>query len=111
MIRQRTQRRTRHVADMPIKATVLRAKGRRAVSGRCTVIGETGLGCYLSAALVLGELLELELPIPDTPIRAVAEIRSQSGDYYGLEFIGLKWEQRDAIIRYCRRLPIKSEKE
>ena len=109
MIRQLTSRRPRYVADLPVKGTLLRPKGEIAISGRCTVMSETGLGCHLGISVALGELVTLHIPIPNTPIQILAEIRYQSGDYYGLEFIGLNGEERDGIIRYCRHLPIKPE--
>jgi len=111
MIRQRTARRSRYLTDMQISGIVLLTRHPVRLSGRCTSISETGLGCYLSVSLSPGELIRLDLRLADTPIQTVAEIRYESDGHYGLEFIGLRWEKRDTIIRYCRRLPIKLEEE
>lgn len=102
----------RFLTDIPFEATALRANRNTVLLGRCTIIGEGGFGCHLPAHLSIGELLAIELPIPGTLIQTMAEIRYQfPRSYYGLEFLRLTWDERDALIRYCRLLRVAPDRE
>lgn len=109
----KTRSAPRFVTDIPLQATVLRAQGKVSLSGRCTLIGEGGLCCHLPIPnLHIGDLLAVELDVAGTPIQTVAEIRYHSpAGYYGVQFLGLSWDQRDTLIRYCRRLPVAPDRE
>jgi protein TonB len=69
--------------------------------GRCTDLGEGGLGAVVAGALNAGQSVAIELRLPNVavPIRARAHVRYQDRLHCGLQFAGLAVEQRE-MIRY-----------
>jgi TonB family protein len=69
--------------------------------GRCTDLSEAGVGAIVAGELAAGQQVAVELRLPNVGalIRARALVRYQSRLRCGLEFAGLKAEQRE-MIRY-----------
>jgi hypothetical protein len=93
----------RFPADMPMVATVIGDRDVSALSGRCTVVSEGGLGAVLPGRIPLGDVVALELHFPNSAdtVRVRATIRHSQYPNYGMEFCALGEEQRRVIARYC----------
>jgi c-di-GMP-binding flagellar brake protein YcgR len=100
------RRHPRYRADFPLKATALRDDGYTEIQGRCSDIGQGGIGAVLNGELPSGEVISLELHLPSSlkslAIRAI--VRYQKGFVHGLEFLGLSDEQQLAINAFCTGL-------
>lgn len=57
-------------------------------------ISEGGLGAIVQEDLRVGEMVEIDVRIPDRPLNAVAIVRHTSSVRSGLEFLGLTAEER-----------------
>lgn len=95
----------RHRADFALAGSVLREDGYFAVQGRCSDIGQGGMGVVLTSGVESGEVLVLEFRLSDSgeavSIRAIVRYR---GFVHGLEFLGLSGEQQSAINGFCATL-------
>jgi c-di-GMP-binding flagellar brake protein YcgR len=96
------RRYSRYRIDLPIKATVLGEAGYEEIRGRCCDMGEGGLGAVLTSEISQGEVVALELQLPETPpleVRGI--IRYRKGLLHGVEFLGLSAESRGMVLRLC----------
>jgi TonB family protein len=91
----------RHPISVPLDLIVLRSGIPENLPGRCTDIGEAGVGAVVAGELAAGQQVAVELRLPNVgvPVRARAQVRYQSRLRCGLEFVGLSVEQRE-MIRY-----------
>ena len=105
--KQREQRRfARHRTDLPLLVKVLGQDGYIRIHGRCTEIAESGLGAVITAELSAGEMVSLELNLPNgSQLSLRAVIRHRMGFLHGFEFVGLEPEQTEPILAYCQSLP------
>ena len=107
-IKQRTwqRRHARYRADLPVKAKVLRAEGYVEILGRCSDVGQGGMGIVLTAEVPSGEVLSLEFQLPNRSeaslVRAI--VRYRKGFIHGVEFLGLSPEQQATIDAFCEGL-------
>jgi hypothetical protein len=78
--------------------------GIRSSRGITLDISEGGLGAIVQGDLRIGEMVAIDLRIPDRTLSAVAIVRHTSGVRSGLEFLGLTAEERlqiTALIGNC----------
>jgi c-di-GMP-binding flagellar brake protein YcgR len=96
----------RYRADFPLAGSGLRENGYFAVQGRCSDIGEGGMGVVLTSPVQPGEVLALEFRFPNSEevisIRAI--VRYRNGFAHGLEFLGVTPGQQSAINGFCAAL-------
>jgi hypothetical protein len=104
--RASTRRVARYRTELPVSVRVLVGNEYICVPGRCFEIGEMGLGAVIARVLPAGEMVSLELSLPQLhqaePLRAV--VRHRMGFLHGFEFMGIVPEQRERIRAYCRSL-------
>src|SRR5437899_12838002 len=83
---------------------VVRAK--ETLHGRTKDIAEGGLGATIPGNIGVGEIVELELQLPDTqePLKLKAEVRYCQGFQYGFKFLNATEQQRELIRRTTRTL-------
>lgn len=96
----------RYRTDLPLIVKVLGDTGYLRIHGRCTEIAESGLGAVISAELSPGEMVALELSLPEGNeliLRAV--VRHRMGFLHGFEYVNAPPEQRQRIADYSRNLP------
>ena len=105
--KQREHRRfPRHRTDLPVIVNVLGQDGYVRIHGRCNEIAESGLGAVITAELSAGEMVSLELNLPNgSQLSLRAVIRHRMGFLHGFEFVGLEREQTEPILAYCQSLP------
>jgi TonB family protein len=86
----------------PLDVTVLRSGVPDTLPGRAVDVCECGIAAMLAGELLPGEVVGIEVQLPDTtdPLRMRATVRYQDKLRYGFEFVGLSVEQQ-AAIRDC----------
>lgn len=95
----------RYRADLPLIVRVLAQDGYVRIHGRCTEISPAGLGAVTSAELAPGEIVALELALPQiSPMELRAVVRHRMGFLHGFEFVSLLPEQSGLIRDFCQRL-------
>jgi hypothetical protein len=101
------RRSVRYRTELPLVLKVLGRHGYVRVHGRCFELAETGLGVVTTSELTVGEMVSMELSIPDMPepIAVRAVVRHRMGFLHGCEFIGLLAEQLEWIRKFCQDLP------
>jgi PilZ domain-containing protein len=89
----------RYPIDRPLKATVYwEDQPIRKLHGRALMVGEGGLGAWLTDQLYMGEVVRLEMP-PIPPLYAM--VRNTRGTQHGFEFLYSRDGQRRAITELC----------
>jgi len=96
----------RYRTDIPLQAVVLRDDGYVELRGRCSDIGEGGLGAVLTDDLLPGEVVSLQFAVPEQgePLTVRAIVRYRKGLVHGFEFLGLSSDQRQAVKNLCQGL-------
>lgn len=69
-------------------------------------LSESGLGALVQGDLRVGETVEIDLPLPERTLNAVAIVRHTSSVRSGFEFVGLTKEERANITSAVQKLPI-----
>jgi hypothetical protein len=74
--------------------------------GRTKDIAEGGLGATIPANIDIGEIVELEVQLPDAkePLKIKAEVRYRHGFQYGFKFVQVTEPQKEMIRRTTRDL-------
>jgi hypothetical protein len=91
---------------LPLVLEFLGRHGYVRVHGRCFEIAEAGLGAVTTSELAVGDMVSVELFIPDMlePITVRAVVRHRMGFLHGCEFVGLLPEQMEWIREFCQDL-------
>ena len=92
---------SRYLLDVRI---VVRAK--ETLIGRTKDIAEGGVGATIPSEINIGEIVELELQLPDAtePLKIKAEVRYRHGFQYGFKFTHTTEQQKEMIRRTTRDL-------
>ena len=87
---------TRYLLDLRI---VVRAK--ETFIGRTKDIAEGGLGATIPGNIDVGEIIELELQLPEAsePLKIKAEVRYRHGFQYGFKYVEITHQQKEMIRR------------
>ena len=106
MNKSSTRRFARFRTELPVIVKVLGQDGYTRVHGRCFEINDSGLGAVVTSEFRPGEMVSLELSIPEvTDIQVLrAVVRHRMGFLHGFEFVGILPEQRQYLQMYCRNL-------
>jgi len=96
----------RYRTELPLVLEFLGRHGYVRVHGRCFEIAEAGLGAVTTSELAVGDIVSVELFIPDMlePITVRAVVRHRMGFLHGCEFVGLLPEQMEWIRKFCQDL-------
>jgi hypothetical protein len=96
----------RYRTELPLVLKVLGRDGYVCIHGRCFELAEAGLGAVATSELALGEMISVELSIPDMPeaITMRAVVRHRTGFQHGCEFVGLLPKQLEWIRKFCQDL-------
>jgi hypothetical protein len=94
---------TRHRIDARLKVIFQGEKGPASVFGRANILGQGGMGAFIPASLPLGATVSLEVSFPYSPaeVRLQAVVRNSEGFRYGLEFVDVRDDIRDIIVKNC----------
>ena len=96
----------RYTLDIRLTVHVFRAGANASFWGRSSELGEDGIGGTLTGELEPGEVVSMELSLPQAtyPLKLRALVRYRKGLHHGFEFLALSTEQRAAIRRVCETL-------
>ena len=96
----------RYRTELPLVLKVFDRHGYVRIHGRCFELAEAGLGAVTTSELAVGEMVSVELSIPDMPepIALRAVVRHRTGFLHGCEFVGLLPEQLEWIRKFCQDL-------
>lgn len=94
---------SRYLLDLRI---VVRAK--ETLHGRTKDIAEGGLGATIPGNINVGEIVELELQLPEgqQPMKLKAEVRYRQGFQYGFKYLHATEQQKEIIRRVTRDLSL-----
>ena len=99
----------RHVFETTIRILLQRDSTRHSLPGWARNLSESGLGAFVAEALIPGESVTLEIPLPDCGKQAIpAKVVRALGTEYGFQFTALSSEQRGQIraaLRECPAIP------
>ena len=88
----------RHAFEARVRIRLQRGSQKLSLQGWVRNLSESGLGAFVAEALVLGELVTLELPLPDSSKQVIpAQVVRALGTEYGFQFTALSAEQRKLI--------------
>jgi hypothetical protein len=92
---------SRYLLDLRI---IVRTK--ETLIGRTKDLAEGGLGATIPNDIKIGEIVELELQLPENqePLKVKAEVRYRQGFQYGFKYIYVTEQQKDMIRRATRDL-------
>jgi len=88
----------RHAFEARILIRLQRGSQKLSLQGWVRNLSESGLGAFVAEALALGELVTLELPLPESSKQVIpAKVVRALGTEYGFQFTALSAEQRQQI--------------
>jgi hypothetical protein len=91
------QRYPRTLFSVPLTLHHLGGGGIRTTRGVSLDINEGGLGAIVQGGLRVGEMVEIDVRIPEGLLSTVAIVRHSTGGRSGFEFLGLTPEERRQI--------------
>jgi hypothetical protein len=88
----------RHVFETRIQIRLERDSQKLSLQGWARDLSESGLGAFVAEALIRGELVTHEIPMPSSEKQAIpAKVIRALGTEYGFQFTALSAEQRQQI--------------
>jgi len=98
----------RYRANFPLTANAFREDGYLVLQGRCSDIGQGGMGVVLTPPAQSSEVLSVEFTLSNhpTPLTLRAIVRYREGFTCGLEFLGVSSEQQSIIDTFCATLEV-----
>ncbi len=96
----------RYMVDVPVKISFTDGDKTATHHGTGTNISESGMRVFVPRDLEMGRWLtvELNLPYNREELKVRAAIRNRVGFEYGIEFLEISEEEREAIRKNCRVL-------
>ncbi|HXZ79010.1 MAG TPA: response regulator [Terriglobales bacterium] len=97
----------RYAISVPILVNVLRSGVNTIMRGRSTDLSEGGGAVEIDAGeLIPGEIISVEFSLPTAkkPLRMYCTVRHRKENRYGVEFVTITPEQRQAIAQLCEVL-------
>jgi CheY-like chemotaxis protein len=94
----------RYKVVVPLTVRVLRSGVAVHLNGKSTDLGEGGMGVELiSGELTPGEIITIEFSLPTSPhpMKLYGMVRHRKMDMYGIEFVDISGEDRQAIGDLC----------
>ena len=90
----------RHQFEARVKIEVIRDRETRSTDGWARDLSESGMGAFVGAELVVGELATLRIPLRnEIELVIPAKVTRNLGTEYGFQFTALSRKQRDQINR------------
>jgi TonB family protein len=103
----------RYGLQAPLDVTVLRSGIPDSVPGRSLNLGAGGVAAVLAGELLPGEVVGVEIRLPQSmaPLRARARVRHHDKLRCGMEFVGLSAEQQAAIRNFTEETTAEPEED
>jgi PilZ domain len=105
----------RHQFEARVKIEIRREHKSVSIEGWARDLSEGGLGAFVGAALVIGELATLRIPLSDEfELIVPAIVIRNVGTQYGFRFTALSGKQRDQLrktLGRCTPVPYQPEQD
>ncbi|MCU1283884.1 MAG: type pilus assembly PilZ [Acidobacteriales bacterium] len=105
-----TRRWERFKIEVRFKAVLTKLGKATVLYGQGTDVSEGGMAAYIPTELSIGDSVELELALPyltgQQPLRINACVRNRNGFRYGLEYMNLKFSDREMLLKCLRALSL-----
>ena len=75
--------------SVPFTVRYLDSEGFKQSRGIMTDISDGGIGAIMKTAIGVGSMVELNIPLADAKVRAIAVVRHSNSGRSGFEFVGL----------------------
>jgi hypothetical protein len=96
----------RHAFETRIRIRLQRNGRKLSLQGWARNLSESGLRAFVAEALILGEFITLEIPLPDSDKQVIpAKVVRALGTEYGFQFTALSAEQRRQIRATLKEHP------
>ena len=99
----------RHAFETRIHILLQRDSTKLSLQGWVRNLSESGVGAFVADALIPGESVTLEIPVPDCGKQVIpAKVVRALGTEYGFQFTALSADQRRQIratLRECPTIP------
>ena len=96
----------RHVFETMIQILLQRDSTELSLQGWVRNLSESGLGAFVADALIVGESVTLEIPLPNYDKQVIpAKVVRALGTEYGFQFTALSGEQRRQILATLKERP------
>jgi hypothetical protein len=96
----------RHVFEAMIQILLERDSTKLSLQGWVRNLSESGLGAFVADALIVGESVTLEIPLPDSDKQVIpAKVVRALGTEYGFQFTALSADQRRQIRATLKERP------
>jgi hypothetical protein len=96
----------RHAFETRIQILLQRDGTKLSLQGWVRNLSESGVGAFVAEALILGESVTLEIPLPDCDKEVIpARVVRALGTEYGFQFTALSADQRHQIRATLRGRP------
>jgi hypothetical protein len=97
----------RHLFEARIRIRLQRDNNKLSLQGWARDLSESGIGAFVGEALILDELVTLEVPLSDPGKQAIpAKVVRALGTEYGFQFTALSAEQRRQIRATLKGHPV-----
>jgi len=103
--RPSSRRFPRYKFESSVDISLMRGETPTMVEGFCQVLSEGGAGLRTDEPLSVHEILYVQIPFPEHPLRLPAVVRNQRGHDYGLEFLALGNPERELIRKAVSGFP------
>lgn len=88
------RRHHRFLFSAPVKLHHLVADRKNTTHGISLEISEGGMSAVVEGDLRIGEIADLDLPLPAGDLKALAIVRHKTAGHFGFEFLGLNSTER-----------------
>lgn len=94
----------RHKVVYPIVVVATRKGTTTIATGRTSDLSEDGMGVSLSNALLIGQQVTIEIPVPseEQPVKVRAVVRYGKDERHGLQFDCITEDQKNQIRRLAK---------
>src|SRR5437868_1459846 len=91
------RRHGRYLFSVPLTVQHLLAEGSSRTHGMTLEISEGGMSAIVQGDLRIGEIADVNIPLPAGPLSALAIVRHKTAGHFGFEFLGLSPAERQQL--------------
>jgi hypothetical protein len=98
----------RYRVELRLKVFLARQEGRGYTFGQGSDVSEGGMAAYIPSEIEVGEIVgvEVTLPYSKQEIALRAQVRNKNGFRYGLEYVLISDEHREALKKSLSALAL-----
>ena len=98
----------RYKVELRLKVFLARSEGRGFTFAQGSDVSEGGMAAYIPAEIEVGEIVGIEatLPYSKQEIAIRAQVRNKNGFRYGLEYVLISDDHREALSKSLKALAL-----